>query len=323
MACFNDWPSFNRMLPELDVFLSEAGLTAEVVVVDDASTEEIVPFAQESTPFESIEGIVIINLTRNLGNQRAMTIGVAWVANNRPCDYLVLMDADHEDKPSDIPALIEASDRNDGKRVIFAARAKRADGSFFRAFYAAYKLLYRTLVGTSISFGNFSVIPGNLVRRVAAIGEIWIHYPAGIISSRIPYASIAVERGQRLLGTSKMRFVNLAIHAINGFSVHADAAGVRLMLFLVATSIVFSIGIGVSVALRLWTDVPMPGWTSQFVAILFNLVIQSVTAAMIMIFAVFSIRSSVPFIPLSEYQKFILDVQNYTPTVTDSQRANS
>jgi glycosyltransferase involved in cell wall biosynthesis len=308
MACFNDWPSVNLLLPDLDAALNGLGMRAEVVVIDDGSTDDSTSLDLSALTLNAIERVTTVTLIRNLGNQRAFTVGLGWAANNCPCDYLILMDADHEDRPSDIPALIESCDKHAGKRIIFASRTKRADSFFFKAFYAIYKIMYRALVGTSISFGNFSVIPGAMVRRVAAIGEIWIHYPAGIISSRIPYASISAERGKRLLGVSKMRFINLIIHAVNGFSVHADAAGVRLMLILIGTSIVFSFGIGISVALRLWTDIPLPGWTSQFVAILFNLVVQAVTAAMIMIFAVFSLRSSIPFIPLSEYQKFILDV---------------
>ena len=152
----DDWRSLRLLLPKLDAALAEAGLAAEVVVVDDGSNE---PRPPDLAPAEAtaISRIRLVSLARNLGHQRAIAIGLAWVQARLPCSAVVVMDGDGEDAPSDIPRLVAASRENGDRAVVFAQRARRSEGLVFRFANGLYRIAHRLLVGRGIRFGNFSI----------------------------------------------------------------------------------------------------------------------------------------------------------------------
>ena len=186
----------------------------------------------------------VIELTRNVGHQKAIALGIAYVSKYFPNQAIIVMDADGEDQPQHLSGLVNAGLEHD--KIVFARRTKRHEGFIFQFFYRIYKLIFRLLTGKSIAFGNFSYIPETKSVRVAHVSEIWNHFSGGIIKSRIPYTSIPLERGRRLAGESKMNFTSLVLHGLSAVAVHADTMAVRLMLFcfgLVAVSGISILGV--------------------------------------------------------------------------------
>ena len=164
-----------------------------------------------------------------------------------------------------------------------------------------------------ISIGNFSAVPGRLVRRIANVSEIWSHFPAGIMRARVPFRTIPATRGHRLHGESKMNLVSLVVHGLNGFAVHADVVGVRMVL---AT---FGIGAAILVALflvivkRFVFDFFVIGWTSLTVIILGIAVVQAFMAAIFMAFVIVSSRNQRVVIPAVDFKKYILETSRVYP----------
>ena len=103
---YNDWEALCRLLPSLDRELSTAGYRASVLVVDDGSTSS--PSPTFPSFFQSIIAVDIISLKRNLGHQRAIAVGLAYIAKKMSECSVVIMDADGEDDPHDVPRLIDA-----------------------------------------------------------------------------------------------------------------------------------------------------------------------------------------------------------------------
>ncbi|HWP56673.1 MAG TPA: glycosyltransferase [Candidatus Acidoferrales bacterium] len=98
MPIFNDWEAAALLLPALDGELAQNGLEAEVILVDDASPAPPPPRLADG-PFAAIKTVDILGLRRNLGHQRAIAVGLAFVEANRPCRAVVVMDGDGEDDP--------------------------------------------------------------------------------------------------------------------------------------------------------------------------------------------------------------------------------
>src|SRR5690242_16762626 len=93
---FNEWDLLGTLLSRIDAALVAANLIGEVVLLDDGSTVE--PAGHLEIPgLEAIENVEILRLARNLGHQRAISIGLAWASENRPGQTVVIMDGDGED----------------------------------------------------------------------------------------------------------------------------------------------------------------------------------------------------------------------------------
>lgn len=316
-ATFNDWESFKALLPRIDEVLVKSDRTARVVIVDDGSFSFVVPGDYAGLDLRAISGVDVVTLTRNLGNQRAIAVGLAYVAANVPCDALVIMDCDHEDKPEYIPSLLAELEKSPEQRIVFAARTERSEGRAFRLFYGLYTWLYRQLTGMPISIGNFSAIPRRLLPRVAGISEIWSHFPAGIMRARIPFVSVPSIRGQRLHGESKTNFVSLVIHGLSGFAVHADVVVVRVLIILLLFASTI-LGYMLIIAIRkFFIGDLILGWTTQVFSVLGGVLFQSVLSALLVIFLVLTGRNQRSIIPSRDYRDYILETARVFPPSPD------
>jgi glycosyltransferase involved in cell wall biosynthesis len=301
---FNDWQALTLLLERIrDV--NEPGLTNRLffLVVDDCS----------STNFETMhtgigQSLSVLRLFRNVGHQKAIALGLSYLAS-LPDQYpTIVMDSDGEDRPEDIPQLLQTGANNPG-RVVFAHRAKRHESVIFRMFYEVYKTVFRMLTGKVITFGNFSLIPAQQLRKLTHVSEIWNNYPGGVIRSRLPYTAVPLERGRRLAGESKMNFVSLVLHGLSAVSVLMDTTAVRLALFCVIMVVASAFGIGIVVALRLFTDTAVPGWASYLVFSFLIVILQAFLISLLLVFIVLSYRTQPQFIPARQFQDFVEKVE--------------
>lgn len=308
---YNDWESVLALLPRIDSVLGRAGMAARVLVVDDGSD-----VAQDETAFahlqlENIGDVGTIELVHNLGNQRAIATGISYVAETLPCDYLVVMDSDHQDDPEYIPRLIGASAKR-GK-MVFAERSQRSEGLVFRVFYLIYRVLFRLLTGVPISIGNFSVIPGRTITRVASISGLWSHYPSSVMKARVPLETITSVRSHRYAGQSSMRFVSLIMHGFTSFAIQADVVVARTFVTLLALTVLVVLGGLATLVFQFLTEGVVPSWAFQFLGLLLILFFQTIIMAFILLFVVLTVRNHRSIIPIRDYHDFILSVKQVFP----------
>jgi polyisoprenyl-phosphate glycosyltransferase len=230
---YNDWEALSLLIEQINTSIpAKHLLSTSLIIVDDCSSIQ----KTEMTKFDG-KNIQIIRLFRNLGHQRAIAIGLSYIATEFKNTSVVVMDADGEDAPKDIPQLINASE-NDLNKIFFAQRSKRQESLLFRIFYQIYKFVFKQLTGNTINFGNFCIIPTSLLQNVVRVSEIWNNFPSGVVKSRLPIGTIPIERAKRLAGQSKMNFVSLITHGLSAISVLIETTSVRvLLLSLIASSI--------------------------------------------------------------------------------------
>jgi len=301
---YNDWAAASLLLPRLDQVLGDAGLTADVLLIDDGSTAGAPTHFPEQN-WRALDCIEVLSLRRNVGHQRAIAIALAFVERHRSPDAVVIMDGDGEDAPEDVPRLLACLEENKRSTVVFAERTRRTESVTFRVFYALYRWTHRMLTGIPVRVGNFSVIPFRLVRRLVVVSELWNHYAAAVFKARLPRASVPTERAQRLAGKSRMNFVDLVMHGLSALSVHAELVGVRL---LVVTAIVVSVmlfALLATLGLRVFTPLMMPAWTSTAVGVVLILMIQVLGLTLLFAFLVLHGRSHPTFIPVRDYEYFV------------------
>jgi glycosyltransferase involved in cell wall biosynthesis len=323
MPVYNDWLSAAHLLPLLDRIFDELRVSAHIVIVDDGSIDvsgrETIPHLS----FSAISTVEEIILTRNQGNQKAMAIGLGYIASNLSVDYLVVMDSDHEDRPEYIPALLAKSIETGNRKVIFAERTQRSEHFTFRALYFAYKCIFRIATGVTISIGNFSVIPAALIHPIANIGELWSQFPVSIMRARIPIDRLPTKRGTRLFGATSMRVAPLVAHAFGGFAIYADIIAARgLLAAAMVSGGIVAVGI-LTVVLRLTTNIPLIGTASILIGLLGVMLLQVMGTSSILLFVTTWLRMQPPMIPFRDYAQFIVRTKKLWDVATSSRQSQS
>ncbi|RYC71399.1 glycosyltransferase [Spirosoma sordidisoli] len=301
---FNDWQALSLLLERIRAVVDPALVSRlAFLIVDDCSATNY-----ETLPQGIGQSLSVLRLYRNVGHQKAIALGLSHLAS-LPDQYpAIVMDSDGEDRPEDIPTLVQTGAAHPG-RVVFAHRSKRHEGLVFRVFYEVYKTVFRILTGKVITFGNFSLIPARQLRKLAHVSEIWNNYPGGVIRSRLPYTAVPLERGRRLAGESKMNFVSLVLHGLSAVSVLMDTTAVRLALFCVIMAGAASLGIGVVLALKFFTNTSVPGWTSYLVSSFLIVILQAFLISLLLVFIVLSYRTQPQFIPARQFGDFVERVE--------------
>lgn len=300
LPVFDDWESLRALLRQVDDAVGSAGLQADVVVVDDGSTEECP--SDIASGVRALEVVRTARLRRNVGHQRAIAIGLALLADRDTHAMIAIMDADGEDRPGDLLLLIDQLRRDRGVKVVFAERLRRSEGVVFKAFYHAYRLVHLVLTGVRVRVGNFSVMSADAVAALVAMPELWNHYAAAVFRSRLPCASVPAPRGARLHGRSKMDFVSLVAHGLSAMSVFGETIGVRLMVGALVLFLASAGALGVSLALDPSARPRATLWSLVFLILSF----QALVASVFFVFAILASRSATGFLPLRDYRFYVL-----------------
>ncbi len=304
MPVYNDWKAAGMLLPKIDQVLAAHDLSAAVVVIDDGSAVTHEPEFVLGN-FRALDRVEILQLRRNLGHQRAICVGLCHLHAQGLSQPLVIMDSDGEDAPEDIPRLLAQYRAEQGRKVVFAARAKRSEGLVFRLGYLLFRLVHLLLTGRSVRVGNFSILPPSAVGSLVTSPDLWSHYAAAVFSARISWCSIPTQRAKRLDGSSRMNFVALVVHGLVAISVFSDLVGVRLLLACVGLGLLTLGGISAVVVVRLFTSLAIPGWATYSVGLLGLLLLQSVLLAACFSFLILSGRNRAAFLPSRDYVHFL------------------
>lgn len=282
LPVFNDGPSLVEVIKQLAAILSDRPGEIALLIVDDGSLPAII-----ESFHEQLNGMFtghILTLKRNVGHQRAIAIGIAYAVENDIADIVVVMDADGEDKPQDVPRLLTAiGDRR--SIIVVGERTKRSEDLVFRTFYQIYRLVFFLLTGHRIGFGNFLALPVVSARRVANMGELWLSLPATILRSRIPIIDVPTERGSRFRGKSQMNLVSLVVHGLHAMAVFVEYALTRIILGALALLLLCVVASAIAI-IQKFLGIATPGWVTTVVGV--SLVI--LVATVILCFVALSIN---------------------------------
>jgi hypothetical protein len=271
---YEDRVASTQLFHELAARLGHA---IHIVAVDDGSVRE--PLDPSAIAAAGLDGTVL-RLRRNVGHQRAIAAGLNFLAAAPgAAQRIVVMDSDGEDRPASIPALLAPLDGPDVD-VVVAHRRSRVETLGFRASYRFYKLLFRLLAGRPIAFGNFIALTPAALSRLAAMQELWIHFAACVLASRLRIVDCPQDRGTRYAGHSQMSFVSLALHGFKALMVFAEDVLVRVGIACTLVALLSVAGVAAAVVLKA-AGYATPGWFSITLGILLLVFLQTGTLTLI------------------------------------------
>ncbi len=119
---FNEEESLRSLYQEITKFSSQLDRLYEIIFVDDGSTDKSLSILKS---FAQVDNHVrIFSFRRNQGKAEALTIGFAKAKG----DYVITLDADLQDKPSEIKKILEKT--KEGWDVVCGWRKNRKDSIF-------------------------------------------------------------------------------------------------------------------------------------------------------------------------------------------------
>ncbi len=175
--------------------LDGEGLSCELILVDDCSPDGTATEAESLVTGDARLGLVALD--RNVGQHRAVLVGLAHVRGSRA----VVLDADLQDPPEWIPALLARAD--EGFDAVFAGRRGRYQ-SLHRTFTSfVYKSAQHLLCGVPRDAGMYIVLSRRLVDRLTEFGgSDRLTVPTLIGLSGLPLVSVPMVRPRRARGKS-------------------------------------------------------------------------------------------------------------------------
>jgi glycosyltransferase involved in cell wall biosynthesis len=300
---FNDWDSVRVLIGRLGDALVQQAAPVHLVIVDDGSTEP------ESGLAEAVEAAglecVLVRLARNVGHQRAIAIGLCQAVTELRAGTVVIMDGDGEDRPEDVPPLLEAH-RANPRAIVVGDRRRRSEGAGFVLFYRLYKRLFSLLTGTPISFGNFSVMGYEAARRLVNMHELLLHVPATMIRSRCTIVRVAIDRGERYAGRSKMNLISLIVHGLSSIAVFSERTFTRILVFCAGVFVLSALAAVIAVLMKLF-GMATPGWTTTVAGILMIVLVQNAAVALGGLFVVLNNKRDFALLPWKIAPSFLAD----------------
>jgi polyisoprenyl-phosphate glycosyltransferase len=302
MPVYDDWTAAEIVCSLLDdVFSTRLDLEVAIILINDGSVER--HNGMSACAMRSLRSISVLHLKRNIGHQRAIAIGLAFTYEKLDSEAFLIMDSDGEDRANDALRLIDKFLELNAASSVFAARRKRFEGSLFKLGYSLYRHLHWLLTGIKVEIGNFSVLSRVHLAGLTVSSELWSHYAAAVVRTRIPVTTIPADRGRRLAGRSKMNYVSLVSHGLSAISVFREFPAARLLVASAAAVIFFTVLLIATVCVRLFTNLAIPGWATQSAGILCILILQVVTISFAVAFLIN--RDQASFIPIRDYSYFV------------------
>lgn len=260
---YRDVPSFLTLRERLLGVLAGLGTAAapvRFVVIDDTAGQD-----PEIGELRRLDDVTILQPPFNLGHQRALVYALRkMLPSIEDDDAVVTLDADGEDRPEDLPRLLAPLHGDPGaeRKVVLTLRTKRRESLGFKVLYRLFRLLFRTLTGTTVRSGNFAAMPGTVAKRALLHPTFDLAYSSAILALDVPVEYVPCERGERYRGKSKMTYGKLAMHGLRMLMPFTDRIAIRALGAFVLFGVLGVLLALAVVGLKLFTATPIPGWTS-------------------------------------------------------------
>ncbi len=212
----NEKENLPVLLERMSAVFAERPEEWELLLVDDGSTDGSAEWAMAQS--KTNPHVRVLRLSRNFGHQLAITAGL----DRADGDAVVVMDADLQDPPEVLPALIDKW--KEGTDVVYAIRRSRSGETWLKKFLAAsFYRVFRRLAKVNIPMdaGDFRLVDRVVVDVLKEMRELhrfmrgltcWVGYRQG---------SVEYDRAARFAGETKYpvwKSARLAFDAITSFS---------------------------------------------------------------------------------------------------------
>lgn len=233
LPIYNEEHNIPLVYTELNKILNSLkDCSYEIIFVNDgsrdASWQKITELAQHDTHVKAL------TFSRNFGHQMGLTAGYDHATG----DVIISMDADLQDPPSLVPAMIKQWQK--GASIVYARRIDRND-TFLKRITA--KLYYRFLghisdVTIPRNVGDFRLIDKKVLQYLQQCREKSRYLRGMVAWSGFDFAYVDFNRPNRHAGTTGYtwsKMIKLAFDGVTGFSLFPLKLAAFVGIFVIIT----------------------------------------------------------------------------------------
>ncbi len=266
-------PVFNEeaVLPETftrlsQLFDAQPGYRWRAVLVDDGSRDRSGELLGDQAARD--DRFEVVTLARNFGFQAALAAGIECAGE---VDALITMDADLQDPPELIPALLQSW--ANGAEVVLAARRSRQEKGLRRLgmeiFHASFGRLTDQKL-TENNAGTFGLMGSSALAAFRRLPERNRFFPGLRAWVGFDVAEVTYDRQERAAGQPKQSLRRLITYALDGlFSFSRLPLRAVSYAGLLVALIGFSLGLFYATRRIIGIEVAQTGFTTLVTLVLF------------------------------------------------------
>jgi dolichol-phosphate mannosyltransferase len=261
---YNDEDVLDELVRRLIPVAESLSEDFEVIFIDDGSRDQswkILVKLQKGNP-----KLKIIKLARNFGQSNSTAAGLDHASG----DIIVIMDSDLQDRPEDIPKLIQSMEENDTDMAIvkWISRKDSFSKKLFSKFFHSISNRITNL-HYEPGLGVFRVLRKNALDQIKSIPETTGTTLSLMYWSGFDYSIVELQRDARYAGASGYnlrKMLKLAADRIFSYSRFPIRVATYVGLTVGGLSIIFGI---LLIIKRLVNENIPAGWTSTLVLLAF------------------------------------------------------
>ena len=261
---YNDEEVIPELLRRLTAVVESIVSDYEIILVDDGSRDRSWEIMQEERAKRAY--LRIARLSRNFGQQNSIAAGLSLTTK----ELIVLMDSDLQDRPEDIPVLIDALLADSKATMAIAQWEQRQDSRMKIAVSRLFQRVSNSItdIHTMPRLGIFRVMRKSVVEELRRFPEKTATAVSLLYYIGHKYVAVPLKRDARFAGKSGYnlsKMLSLTFARIFSFSMFPIRMVTYMGAFLCIGSMLAACGL---IIYKLVGNV-VTGWTSMMVLMLF------------------------------------------------------
>lgn len=261
---YNDEEVIPELLRRLTAVVESIVSDYEIILVDDGSRDRSWEIMREERAKR--EYLRIARLSRNFGQQNSIAAGLSLTTK----ELIVLMDSDLQDRPEDIPVLIDALLADSEATMAIAQWEQRQDSRMKIAVSRLFQRVSNSItdIHTMPRLGIFRVMRKSVVEELRRFPEKTATAVSLLYYIGHKYVAVPLKRDARFAGKSGYnlsKMLSLTFARIFSFSMFPIRMVTYMGAFLCIGSMLAACGL---IIYKLVGNV-VTGWTSMMVLMLF------------------------------------------------------
>lgn len=262
---YNSETIVSKTVDEILKETNKDNLNIEIILINDGSPDNSWSIIKHLA--KTIKQVKAINLIKNFGQHNAVLCGF----ENATGDYIITMDDDLQNPPSEIIHLVNKVKENEDYDLVF--------GQFREKKHAGYRKLGTKLIGylnekvfnkpKNITLTNFRIIKKDVIERVLKHNTAYPYIPGLLLMYSTNIANVMVEHHDRFDGKSNYTFKKI-FSLMSNLLINYSSYPLKVLstIGLIVSSISFFIGLFFLIS-GLIGGVKVAGWTTLVVLVSF------------------------------------------------------